>query len=85
VVRKYRAVSSENYRFPKDNADSFVVLAENGVVDPALRDPLRAMARFRNRLVHLYWEVDDPRVWEYLQTSLEDVEAFARAVAGRAW
>ena len=53
-------ISSENYRFPKNNADSFVVLVEEGVVNPALRERLRAMARFRNRLVHLYWEIDDP-------------------------
>jgi uncharacterized protein YutE (UPF0331/DUF86 family) len=78
-------ISSENYRFPKDNADSFVVLVEEGVVEAGLRDRLRAMARFRNRLVHLYWEVDDPRVWEYLQTSLDDLDAFARIVADHAW
>lgn len=78
-------IASENYRFPRDNADSFAVLAEAGVVDPILRDRLRAMARFRNRLVHMYWEVDDPRVWEYLQTSLRDVDAFAQAIAAHPW
>lgn len=78
-------IASENYRFPKDNADSFLVLVEAGLVDAGLRDRLRAMARFRNRLVHLYWEVDDPRVWEYLQTSLGDLDAFARTVAAHPW
>ncbi len=43
--------------------------------------PLRAMARFRNRLVHLYWDVDDELVYEYLQTSLGDFDRFAAAVA----
>ena len=37
-------IASEGYRVPRDNADSFVVLAEQGIVDGALRDPLRAMA-----------------------------------------
>lgn len=78
-------IASENYRFPKDNADSFAVLVEAGVVDPTLRDRLRAMARFRNRLVHMYWEVDDPRVWEYLQTSLRDIDAFGQAIAAHPW
>jgi uncharacterized protein YutE (UPF0331/DUF86 family) len=76
-------IASEGYRFPKDNADSFAVLVEHGVLDEAMREPLRAMARFRNRLVHLYWDVDDPAVHGYLQTALSDFERFARAVARR--
>lgn len=78
-------IASENLRFPKDNADSFVVLIENGIVESALRDSLQAMARFRNRLVHLYWDVEDARVHEYLQTSLGDFERFARSIATRQW
>ena len=78
-------IASENFRFPKDNADSFTVLAEEGVLSQALREPLRDMARFRNRLVHIYWEVDDARVYEYLQTVLGDFHSFARAVAEHPW
>jgi uncharacterized protein YutE (UPF0331/DUF86 family) len=41
------------------------------------------MARFRNRLVHLYWDVDDGLVCEYLaEGSLSDLERFAKAIAG---
>lgn len=78
-------VASENFRFPKDNADSFSVLIEEGVLPEALRESFRDMARFRNRLVHIYWEVDDERVYEYLQTALEDFHSFARAVADHPW
>ncbi len=78
-------IASENYRFPKDNADSFTVLVENGVLEAADQKALREMARFRNRLVHLYWEVDDARVHQYLQESLGDLDRFARAVASRDW
>ena len=78
-------IASENFRFPKDNADSFAVLVEHGVLDPASREPLRAMARFRQRLVHLYWEVENERVHEYLQDSLTDIDGFARAIASREW
>ena len=78
-------IASENLRFPKDNADSFVVLTEQGVLDPGMKDSLRAMARFRNRLVHLYWDVEDARVHEYLRDSLGDLHAFARAIAARDW
>lgn len=78
-------IASENYRFPKDNADSFAVLIEQGILPEEMRDRLRAMAKFRNRLVHLYWDVDDGAVYGYLQESLADLERFAKAVAGQEW
>jgi uncharacterized protein YutE (UPF0331/DUF86 family) len=78
-------IASENYRFPNDNADSFGVLVEVGVLEPGARDALRAMARFRNRLVHLYWDVDDERVHVYLQEALNDIARFGEAIARREW
>lgn len=78
-------IASENFRVPKDNADSFAVLIEEGILPETLRESLRDMARFRNRLVHIYWKVDDARVHEYLQTALGDFHAFARAVAEHPW
>jgi len=78
-------IASENYRFPRDNADSFAVLGEQGVLDPAFAGRLGEMARFRNRLVHVYWDVDDRRVFSYLQGSLGDLEEFAQTVARQEW
>jgi uncharacterized protein YutE (UPF0331/DUF86 family) len=78
-------IASENLRFPKDNADGFTVLAEHGVVQRADEVSLRSMAQFRNRLVHLYWDVADERVYEYLQYSLTDLERFAETITGHAW
>jgi uncharacterized protein YutE (UPF0331/DUF86 family) len=76
-------IASENYRFPNDNADSFAVLIEHGVLGEETREALQAMARFRNRLVHMYFEVEDARVWEFLTTRLSDFDGFARAIAER--
>ena len=78
-------IASENYRFPRDNSDSFAVLVEQGVLPAESREPLRAMARFRNRLVHLYWDVDDAKVHEYLQDGLGDIERFGNAIARHVW
>jgi uncharacterized protein YutE (UPF0331/DUF86 family) len=74
-------IASQGFRLPKDNPDSFAVLVEQGVCPQELRERLRAMARFRNRLVHLYWDVDDQLVFQYLQESLNDFDGFAAAVA----
>ena len=76
-------IASENYRFPKDNADSFCVLVDEGIIEPERKEALINMARFRNRLVHLYWEVDDARVHDYLTSALADLEHFAVTVASR--
>lgn len=78
-------IASEGYRIPKDNADSLVVLVEEGVLSASKEESYRAMAAFRNRLVHLYWDVDDARVYDYLEDSLDDMESFARAIAARQW
>jgi len=78
-------IASENYRFPLDNADSFTVLIEQGVLPSASGESLRAMARFRNRLAHLYWNVDDARVQEYLQEGLDDPARFGESIARHPW
>jgi len=75
-------ISSERYRIPRDNGDSFSVLIEQGILAEDKRADYLAMARFRNRLVHLYWDVDDALVREYLQTRLIDFEAFSENLMG---
>ncbi len=34
------------------------------------------MVRFHNRVVHLYWDVDDATVYRILQENLNDFETF---------
>jgi uncharacterized protein YutE (UPF0331/DUF86 family) len=74
-------ISSENYRFPGDNAESFVVLIEQGILSADKKTSFQGMARFRNRLVHLYWNVEDELVYQYLQTHLQDFPFFAESVS----
>jgi uncharacterized protein YutE (UPF0331/DUF86 family) len=79
----HHVIASENFRFPNDNADSFAVLIEHGVLGEDTREALQAMARFRNRLVHMDFDIEDARVWEILTTMLGDFDGFARAIAER--
>lgn len=44
-------IATEGFRPAKDSADSFTVLAENGVIPEGKLDALRAMSRFRDRLI----------------------------------
>jgi len=38
------------------------------------------MAKFRNRLVHLYWEVDDAELYQILRENLSDLDRFLTEV-----
>ena len=65
-------ISRNGYRVPENYADTFRVMAEAGALDAAFSNELINMAKFRNRLVHLYWEVDDQQLYEILQDRLDD-------------
>ena len=56
-------IASEHFRAPKDYADSFMVIEEEGLVSDELGKRLRQMAKFRNRLVHLYGEMRRFNKW----------------------
>ena len=76
-------IASKGFRAPKDYADSFKVLEEHEVLDGELASRLRQMAKFRNRLVHLYGEVDDAYVYEFISNELGDILEFKRIIAHR--
>lgn len=74
-------ISRNGYRMPEDYADTFKVMSEVGALDSAFSEELKKMARFRNRLVHLYWEVDDKQVHHILQNRLTDFKRFLDSIA----
>jgi uncharacterized protein YutE (UPF0331/DUF86 family) len=74
-------VASEGWRAPRDYADVFTVLGENGVLLPDVMTTMQDTSRFRNLLVHEYVAVDDNRVIEILHSRVEDLQRFRRAIA----
>ena len=69
-------IARNGFRVPEDYGDTFRVLAEAGVFENGFSQELRNMAKFRNRLVHLYWEVDDNQVYEIMRSRLDDFKKF---------
>ena len=68
-------------RAPKDYADCVAILEELDVISSDLAKRLKRMARFRNLIVHLYWQVDDAKVYEIIQRDLADLEEYLRPIA----
>lgn len=74
-------VSAERLqRVPETYAECFALLGEAGILSRSLSTTLQRMARFRNMLVHVYWDVDYDQVYDILQGHLDDLSAFVRAV-----
>jgi uncharacterized protein YutE (UPF0331/DUF86 family) len=76
-------IAAERYRAPRDYADSFGILEEQGIVSPELGVKLRQMAKFRNRLVHLYGEIDDAYVHAFIVEDLTDFQVFKSLIAAK--
>jgi uncharacterized protein YutE (UPF0331/DUF86 family) len=67
-------------RTPDSYAECFGLLGDAGMISTALAERLGRMARVRNRLVHLYWKIDNERVWQILNDDLGDLEAYLDAI-----
>jgi uncharacterized protein YutE (UPF0331/DUF86 family) len=76
-------IASEHFRAPKDYADSFMIIEEEGLISGDQGQRLRQMAKFRNRLVHLYGEIDDAYVYEFMKEDLKDIEEFKSIIIKR--
>jgi uncharacterized protein YutE (UPF0331/DUF86 family) len=77
----YHVSAKKLSRVPEEYAECFGVLQHAGIIAPDLAARLQQMARFRNLLVHLYWKIDQARVFEILSTDLDDLRRFAAAIA----
>jgi len=71
-------ISKNGWRTPEGYADTFRVMGEVGAFDDEFVKALAEMVRFRNRLVHIYWEVDDSELHRILREDLSDLDRFMR-------
>ena len=76
-------IASEKLRAPRDYADTFMVIQEEGLISSELGNRLRQMAKFRNRLVHLYGELDNDYIYEYIKGDLKDIKEYKTLIIKR--
>ena len=74
-------ISDQGLRAPKDYADIFKVLLENNILLTVDVVTLKQMVQFRNRLVHMYWDIEPKALWQIIQDELGDIERCARDLA----
>jgi len=73
-------VAKKGGRAPQDYGDCFRLMAELGILEKDFSDRLIQMAKFRNLIIHLYWTVDNERVYQILSKNLDDFDQFLEAV-----
>ncbi|MEG6616178.1 HepT-like ribonuclease domain-containing protein [Peptococcaceae bacterium 1198_IL3148] len=76
-------IARERYKAPKTYAEAFVILVDQGILPKEKETTFIKMAKFRNRIVHLYQEVDDREVYAIMKESLADSQAFVRAIVNK--
>jgi uncharacterized protein YutE (UPF0331/DUF86 family) len=74
-------ISRNSIRVPEDYGDTFRVMAEVGALSPEFAEVLVSMGKFRNRLVHLYWEVHNRQVHQFLCFRLQNYGRFLKEMA----
>jgi uncharacterized protein YutE (UPF0331/DUF86 family) len=79
-----RLLSLQQFNLPVKQPESYVDIFQQlhklGVIGSPFTDRLVRMAKFRNRLVHMYWEIDKETLYGILQEDLDDFEEFRRKV-----
>lgn len=77
-------VVSRGFRKPLQLRDIPSILAENGILPGDLARRLADATGLRNRLVHVYSDVDHTIIYRVLQSDLDDLDAFAARIANLA-
>ena len=73
-------IATQQYRIPKDYADTFAVIEEEDLIPRELGNRLRQAAKFRNRLVHLYGDIDNSQVYTFINKDIQDLKEFKNIV-----
>lgn len=73
-------IARERLGIPQNYQDVFSLLEKHGILDETFAEEMRKMAKFRNKLVHIYWEIDTEQLYELLTTRPSDFEEFVKQI-----
>ncbi|MBT9141013.1 MAG: hypothetical protein DDT30_01599 [Dehalococcoidia bacterium] len=69
-------IARHSLEIPQSNAETFAVLCRHGFLNPKMQSTYSAMARFRNRIVHMYDDVNNREIYLIVQQHLKDYHRF---------
>lgn len=69
-------LAKKGKRRPQEYSECFDFLGQEGIIPIDFAKKIRGMAGYRNRLVHLYWEVTARELFELINKCLDDFESF---------
>jgi len=73
-------ISMEKLHRGENFADIFVELNKANLLSDNLTKRLINMVKFRNRLVHVYWNIDPETIYSILKNNLGDIKEFIEEV-----
>lgn len=76
-------VARERWGIPSTSAEAVKLIIHHGILNKDKELSLVQMVKFRNRIVHLYQEVDDAEIYRILQENLDDIRNFIQAVISK--
>jgi uncharacterized protein YutE (UPF0331/DUF86 family) len=74
-------IKHKNLRIPQSYHESFEILGENKILDPAFAFSFAKMAGFRNFLAHDYEKIDPLLICEQIIPKLADIDQFIEQIA----
>ena len=73
-------IASKRLKKPETSAQSFKILNNNDYISDEKLSNYIKMIKFRNRLVHLYNEIDDEQIYHIIKNNLSDLEYFIKEI-----
>jgi len=76
-------ITREGWGLPKSYLESVELAVQNGLIPQEMVQEYKNMAKFRNRVVHLYDKVDTEELIEIINLHLDDFKPFISNVLNR--
>jgi uncharacterized protein YutE (UPF0331/DUF86 family) len=81
IVLAELVIKNKGLRVPQSYAESFDILGENRILEPAFAYQFANIAGFRNFLAYDYEKVDQEVICGHVMNSLEDVDHYLRQIS----
>jgi uncharacterized protein YutE (UPF0331/DUF86 family) len=73
-------IARKRYGIPETYTESFRILTENNIISNENFNKYSLMAKFRNRIVHAYNDVDLEEAYNIIDTDLNDFKVYTTEI-----